>query len=76
MVKTRTNTELLDKLIAESGLKKKYLADQLAIHPYSLSRKINNEAEFLGSEITMLCGLLKIASLELKEAVFFAPEVD
>jgi hypothetical protein len=71
-----TNTELLNQLIEESGLKKKYIAEQLGITGYGLQRKIENQSEFKSSEISILCNVLNITSLKQKEAIFFANQVD
>lgn len=70
-----TNTELLNKLIEGSGLKKSYIAKVLDVAPSTLSRKIANEQEFKASEMNTLCDLLGIESLEEKEAIFFAEKV-
>lgn len=67
-----TNTEMLRRIIKESGLKLEYIAAQLEISRFSLSKKIENETEFKASEIQKLCDVLKISSNEDKEAIFFA----
>lgn len=67
-----TNTVLLNQLIKESGLKKKYIAEQLGITGYGLQKKIENQTEFKSSEIATICNLLNITSLKLKESIFFA----
>lgn len=68
-----TNTELLEKIIKESGYKKSYLAKAIGLKStFGLSRKIRNESEFTASEIDILCYLLKIDSLEERHAIFFA----
>lgn len=67
-----TNTELLNRIIKESGLKKKYIAERLGITGYGLQKKIENRSEFKSSEISILCELLGITSLKQKETVFFA----
>lgn len=71
-----TDTVELEKLIAESGIKKSKLAEKLNIGYQSLKRKINNEVPFNASEILILCNMLGIKSLALKEAIFFANRVD
>lgn len=71
-----TNTELLEEAIKKSGLKKSYIAGKLGITAYSLAKKIRNENEFKSSEINILCNLLNIKSLEKKESIFFAKQVD
>lgn len=68
-----TNTELLNKKIQESGFKKSYIAKAIGLKSaYGLAKKIRNETEFKAAEISMLCELLKIESLEEKERIFFA----
>lgn len=66
-----TNTSLLEQYIEKSGYKKAYIAQQLGITSYGLSLKITNKSEFKASEMTILCGLLKINAKD-KEAIFFA----
>ena len=67
-----TNTELLEKVITSSGLKKNYIAEQMGITAYSLAKKIRNETEFKSSEIKKLCLILEINTLEDKDRIFFA----
>lgn len=72
-----TNTELLEKKIEDSGLKKSYIAKAIGLKStFGLSKKINNITEFKASEIDALCELLNIETLEEKEAIFFAIKVD
>lgn len=71
-----TNTVELEKLIAESGIKKSKLAEKLNIGYQSLKRKINNEVPFNANEILILCNMLGIKSLTLREEIFFADFVD
>lgn len=67
-----TNSELLKKSIKESGLKLAYIAEKLGISRCNLYQKINNKALFDQHEILILCEILRIETLELKEAIFFA----
>ena len=68
-----TNTELLEKKIHDSGYKRNYIAKAIGLKSaFGLSKKIKNESEFKASEINALCNLLKIESVEEKEAIFFA----
>lgn len=72
-----TNTELLTEKIDVSGYKRSYIAKAIGLKStQGLAKKINNETEFKGSEISALCKLLKIDSLEERQAIFFADEVD
>lgn len=67
-----TNTELLEKKIEESGYKKSYIAKVIGLKTTNvLTKKANNESEFKVSEVNLLCELLKIDSLEEREAIFF-----
>lgn len=67
-----TNTVLLNEIIQRSGLKKAYLAEKVGLTPVGFSNCLNGKAEFKASQIAILCDLLDIRSLELKEAIFFA----
>lgn len=71
-----TNTELLMKYIDESGLKLYFIAEKMGLSRFGLAKKINNETEFKASEINMLCEILHIDSLEDRNRIFFAKEVD
>lgn len=66
-----TNTEALNGLISESGLKKKFIAEQLNLSAFGLQKKIENQNEFKTTEISILCKLLNISSLKQKEEIFF-----
>lgn len=70
------NTELLNKRIDESGLKRTYIAQSLNMTRQALSSKVNNRTEFQSSEVKNLCELLGITRLTEKEAIFFAKRVD
>ena len=67
-----TNSKRLRDLIEKRGLKLKYVAEYLGLSSYGLSLKIDNKQEFKTSEVAALCELLKIKSLEQKEAIFFS----
>lgn len=68
-----TNTELLERKIADSGYKKSFIAKAIGLKSaFGLANKINNKTEFKASEINALCDLLKIESAEEKDAIFFA----
>ena len=66
-----TNTALLEKYITESGYKKSFIAQQLGLTAYGFMLKVNNKSEFKGSEMAILCKLLKIKAKD-KAAIFFA----
>lgn len=71
-----TDTNRLNKIIDDSGLKRKWLAEQLDLSPYGFAKKINNENEFKQSEIQMLCEILKIGSLKKRQEIFFSDKVE
>ena len=66
-----TNTSLLEQYIKQSGYKKSYIARQLGLTAYGFSLKVNNKSEFKGSEMDILCDLLKI-DVKDRMAIFFA----
>lgn len=61
-----TNSEMLNEKIAQSGLKRNYIAQRLGITAYALSLKINNVNDFKSTEIAKMCDVLGIDSLEEK----------
>lgn len=65
-----TDTIALRKIITESGLKYKSIADHLGITPFALQNKIDNVTEFKSSEVKKMCELLGIKSLKKKEEIF------
>lgn len=66
-----TNTAELELLIKKSGLKKGYIAKALGISRQAFNKKAKNESVFTATEINILCDLLKITSLVVKDKVFF-----
>ena len=70
-----TNTTLLEKVIADSGYKKSYLAERIGINPYTLAKKIRNETQFKSDEIGDLCRILNI-DVDSRMKIFFAETVD
>lgn len=66
-----TDTKALRDRIQDSGLKYKFIAKIIGISAYSLQRKIDNDNEFLVSEVDAISRLLGL-SLEDKDAIFFA----
>lgn len=70
-----TDTLLLQKKIKDSGLKLSYIAKQLNLSRFGLSKKINNESSFKAEEIQILCELLKIEDYQIKERIFFTSNV-
>lgn len=70
-----TNTKLLSDLIQKSGLKKVFIAEKIGMTPAGLHNCLKGKSEFKASQINILCDLLRIDDLELKEAIFFADHV-
>ena len=71
-----TNSELLKKAIADSGLKYSAIMEALEIKSYStLREKINNVKSFTVREIQILCVVLKL-STEKREQIFFTDETE
>ncbi len=66
-----TDTRELRKRIEESGLKYKYIAQQIGISSYALQMKIDNDSEFRVSEVDALSTILNLSLME-KDAIFFA----
>lgn len=66
-----TNTQLLNQIIQESGLKKVFIANKIGVSAVGLHNCITGKTEFKASQIQTLCELLNIRDLKLKEAVFF-----
>lgn len=70
-----TDTALLNARIKEIGLKKSKIASILGITCETLSRKVHNKQQFKAEEITVLCDILRIDNLAVKDTIFFAREV-
>ena len=67
-----TDTRLLNSIIDKSGIKKGKIAEELGITRTALWQKMNNMRDFKASEITTICALLGVTSLDTKERIFFA----
>lgn len=67
-----TNTELLERKIADSGKKKGYLAAKCGMSRTQFNKCVNNKAEFKTSHVKILCYELNITDLAEKEAIFYA----
>lgn len=70
-----TNTVLLEQIIEEKGVKKGKLVKALNTSYGWLKKKINNEKPFTAEEIQIICEVLGIEDLELRERIFFAVDV-
>jgi|LSQX01.2.fsa_nt_gb DNA-binding Xre family transcriptional regulator len=66
-----TNSKLLYEIIARRGIKLDHLRKALDISYHTLRRKLNNQSSFTAGEIDILCEVLDIRDLELKERLFF-----
>jgi len=71
-----TDTLKLELYISKSGYKVSYISKCLNLSTQGFKNKINNKTQFKTEEISILCDLLKIDTLEEKESVFFAQKVE
>lgn len=67
-----TDTKLLREKIEASGLKLRFIADQLDISDKTLAMKIENRTQFKASEIVKLNELLHIRSADECKKIFLA----
>lgn len=65
-----TNATKLQNKITQSGLKLSFIAEQLGITRFSLSKKLEGITEFKTSEIKKICLVLHITSEEIP-SIFF-----
>ncbi|MCK8059729.1 MULTISPECIES: hypothetical protein [unclassified Fusibacter] len=65
------DSKKLREHILKSGLKYKYIAQKLGITSAGLKLKIDNVNEFKINEVNMLCIILGIDDLNIKEDIFF-----
>lgn len=66
-----TNTELLEKRINESGMKRCVIATKCGVDAHTLRNKIKNKSEFTASEIVALSKLLSLTNRE-RDEIFLA----
>lgn len=66
-----TDTKMLEELIDKCGLKRGFIAQTLNISNQALYNKIRNITEFKPSEIVIMCKLLNITDLNIREQIFF-----
>lgn len=69
-----TNTELLERKIADSGKKRGYLACKCGLSRTWFNMCVKNLAEFKTSHVKILCCELNITDLAEKEAIFYATD--
>lgn len=65
------NSELAEKFVTDSGLKKIYIAEQMGLSAYGLQKKIDGITEFKASEINSFCRIVGIDD-EQRNDIFFA----
>ena len=58
------NVDLLDKAIAKSGLKRKYIAKEMGLTVATFNNKSKNRSSFKVQEIPKLCKILGISNKE------------
>lgn len=71
MVKTMVDTQYLEKIIADSGKKKSYLASRIGCSIQAFRLKCQNKYDFTLSQADILCEELGITKLSEKEKIFF-----
>lgn len=64
------DTQYLENLINESGIKKTFLAERLGISIQTLRMKIIGKSDFTIREVNILCKELGITKLSDKEKIF------
>jgi len=69
-----TKTEVLKRLIKESGIRKEKIAALLGISITSLNNKITNRTSFYADELYHLKALLNLSQAQFFD-IFFASEV-
>lgn len=68
------DTQSIDKLITDSGLKREFIADKMGITRQTLTNKINGNVDFYSKEILSLCEVLGISDRD-RNKLFFANNV-
>ena len=66
----RVNTQLLDKAIADSGIKVSFIIKQLGLSPEGFYKKKRGETPFRIAEIYVLCDLLRLTERD-KQLIFY-----
>lgn len=64
------DTQHLEKMISEKGIKKTFIASKLGCTIQTLRRKLLGLSDFTMEEVNILCEILHIASLSDKEKIF------
>lgn len=66
----KVDTQLLDEKIKESGLRVDFIISKLGISPTAFYKKKSGATPFRGSEVYVLCDLLRIDDDAEKEKIF------
>lgn len=66
-----TNTQLLEKKIKQSGLKKSFIAKKIGVSPGTFSKLLQNKLDLKASQIVLLCEVLEIRDDAEIKAIFF-----
>ena len=70
-----TDSIALRQKIQDSGLKMKYIAEQLNLSPWGFSLKVSGKSGFYAEQINKLCDILNIKPKEMQR-IFFANVID
>lgn len=70
------NTALLDDFIVKSGKKREFLAEKCGLTRQGFYMKCKGINEFTLKEANILCHEIGVETLEDKERIFFAPDVE
>ena len=70
-----TDIKRLNKIIEESGFKKKAIAERIGILPSTLTTRLNGQSDFKVSEAAKLADVLGMTPTD-KMRVFFDPNYD
>lgn len=70
-----TDTEKLEAAISNSGLKRRFIAEQLGLSYQGFLNKVNNKSPFTAKEIQIFKDLLHLSTKSMM-AIFFKPDVD
>lgn len=69
-----TDTMLLEKIIEDSGVKKKAIAERLDLSPQGLRNKLSGVYDFTIPEMMELCSILKLNAKQ-REQIFLKKNV-
>ena len=67
-----TNVDLLQRKVADSGLRNAFIAKRLGISRSAWYNKLKGDSKFTAEEIKALCDILHITSLREREDIFFS----